>query len=163
MPDTYYYGEKCWKVVRVGYGDQRYSCWARHVAVGVEYASGLWTYPKVEGSRLFVFGTAGNAVRFMRDTCPLDERWEVWQCEAINPRVQDRVIGVMSRHDSPDFVKPFWHDDVSLGKKPPWKNIFEYGATIGDVGIMSCEALRLDRLYATMSDGYLLGPAFEEG
>jgi len=82
----------------------------------VEYKISEWVKPKIENSRLFVFGTLADAKRF-KNSCFLDDVIEIFECEVRNPRKVAKIC-TCPNHDWQFWVNRSLLPKDMIGKAP---------------------------------------------
>lgn len=88
-----------YKVVRVR-GDKLLSAWVDGIdSLSQIYKIGQWTYPKLNGTKLFVFNDLDNARTFISNIdCMQSYRLQIYQCHVLNPVYEyDKFINSLYR------------------------------------------------------------------
>ncbi len=95
------------------------------------YKPNQWTYPKLSGSKIFVFGTSQDARLFNRDNGTI---WEV-QATDVTPLTQ-----ITRYYECDEWIEKFWSPEVDTVDE----GIYKSSAPVGSFG---ASAVKLIKIY----------------
>lgn len=105
----------------------------------IRYTKNRWTYPKIDGSKLFVFSDLNVAKFFAREFA--DFNLVVYECDVFNPTVVSPITLISSLYDI--TLKEYW----SFVNRDDYKNLYTLGLGLAHAKdyTIFCDAVMLTK------------------